>query len=68
MLELILSLCLLDNPAKCREEAVTFSTESVTPLQCLMGAQPVIAQHMELRPRWACKRWSCRPAGQFAKA
>lgn len=68
MLELVLHLCLLADPAKCREEAITFTAESVTPLQCLMGAQPIIAQHMELRPRWACKKWSCRRAGQVAKA
>jgi len=68
MIELVLTLCLLDNPSKCREEALTYSTQSVTPMQCVMGAQPVIAQHMEYRPRWACKKWGCRPAGQFAKA
>lgn len=68
MIELVIELCLQENPAKCREEAVTFSAESVTPMQCLMGAQPVIAQHMEYRPRWVCKRWACQPAGRFAKA
>jgi hypothetical protein len=68
MLELVVHICLQSDPAKCREEALTFSTESVTPMQCLMSAQPVIAQHMELRPRWVCKKWSCRPAGQYAKA
>jgi len=68
MIELVLTLCLLENPQKCREEGLTFSAENLTPMQCVMGAQPVIAQHMELRPRWACRKWRCRPAGMYAKA
>lgn len=68
MLELVLLICLADRPDKCREEALTYSAETLTPMQCVMGAQPEIAKHMELRPRWFCKKWGCRRAGMFAKA
>ena len=63
MIELVMTLCLAAQPTKCRDEAMTIADESVTPLQCLMGAPPVIAQYMERRPRWVCRRWRCRPAG-----
>ncbi len=66
MIELVLTICLLDDAKKCREEALTFADVSL--MTCAMSGQPIAAQHMELRPRWYLARWSCRPAGLFAKA
>ena len=66
MVELVLSICLLDDARKCRDEALTFTDTSL--ITCMIGAQPIAAQHMELRPRWYLKRWTCRPAGMHAKA
>lgn len=66
MIELALTICLLDDARKCREESLTFTDVSV--FSCMVGAQPVAAQHMELRPRWYLARWTCRPAGMHAKA
>jgi hypothetical protein len=36
-------------------------------MQCMMRAQPEIAKWVDEHPRWTVKRWSCRPAGKFAK-
>jgi hypothetical protein len=66
MVELALTLCLLDDANKCREESLTFADVSV--FTCMVACQPVIAQHMERRPRWYLARWTCRPAGLHAKA
>lgn len=66
MIELVLTICLLDDARKCREEALTFADVSL--LTCAIGAPPIAAQHMETRPRWYLARWSCRPAGLHAKA
>jgi hypothetical protein len=66
MIELVLSICLLDDALKCREETLTFADLSL--VTCMIGAQPIAAQHMELRPRWYLSRWTCRPAGLHAKA
>ena len=66
MIELVLSICLLDDALKCREETLTFADLSL--ITCMIGAQPIAAQHMELRPRWYLSRWTCRPAGLHAKA
>lgn len=66
MIELVISLCLLDDARKCREESLTFADVSI--FTCMVGGQAQIAAYMERRPRWCVSRWSCRQAGQFAKA
>lgn len=65
MIELVLSICLLDNASKCREEHLTFSDLSL--LTCVVGGQAQIAAFMERHPRWYVKRWACQQAGRFAK-
>ena len=67
MIELLIVACLIDDPAQCKDIVLTYASESVTPLQCAMGAQPEIAKWITEHPRWQVARWSCRPAGRFAK-
>jgi hypothetical protein len=67
MLELALVACLADDPTRCKDVALIFSEEAVTPMQCLIGAQPQIAKWSEGHPRWVVKKWACRPAGRIAK-
>ncbi len=43
------------------------SAEALTPMQCLMQAQPEVAKWIGEHPGWQIKRYACRPAGQFAK-
>jgi hypothetical protein len=65
MVELVVSICLLGNPEKCHEESLVFA--DVPMMTCMVSGQPMVALHMEKRPRWFVKRWSCQIAGQFAK-
>lgn len=67
MLELLVSVCLIDEPSRCKDVSLTFSVESMTPMQCMMGAQPEVAKWIDEHPKWVAKRWSCAPAGQIAK-
>jgi hypothetical protein len=67
MLELLLSVCLVHAPERCKDVALTYSAESLTPFQCIMGAQPEIAKWSEGHPNWTVKRWTCQPAGRIAK-
>jgi hypothetical protein len=67
MLELMVSVCLINDPARCKEVSLTYSAESLTPMQCMMGAQPEIAKWIEAHPKWALKKWTCQRAGQYAK-
>lgn len=67
MLELAILVCLLDNPAKCKDVSLVYMAESVTPMQCMMQSAPEIAKWAEYHPRWFAKKWTCRPAGRVAK-
>lgn len=66
MIELAITVCLLDDALKCREESLTFQDVSI--LTCMVGGQAQIAAHMEKRPRWYVRKWACRSAGHYAKA
>jgi hypothetical protein len=67
MIELALIVCLSADPHKCKDVGLVYDSEALTPMQCLMRAQPEIAKWAETHPRWQVKRWTCRPAGKFAK-
>ncbi len=67
MIELVVSVCLISAPEKCKDVSLVYIGESVTTLQCVMGAQPEIAKWMEGHPKWQLRGWRCHPAGQIAK-
>ncbi len=63
-MELILSICLIANPGTCREEAVSVGAElRPAPVQCMIGAPPVIAEWSETHPKWKVTRWRCARPG-----
>lgn len=66
MLELVLMVCLITDPSRCKDVALTYSAESVNPYTCVTRAQPEIAKWIEAHPKWVAKRWTCRAAGQTA--
>jgi hypothetical protein len=67
MIELALVVCLAADPTKCKDVGLVYDGESVTALQCVMRAPPEVAKWVDEHPRWQVKRWTCRPAGQYAK-
>lgn len=66
MIELIVSVCLIDDPSRCKDVSLTYSAEGMTPMQCLMASPAEIAKWSEGHPKWVAKRWTCRPAGHLA--
>ena len=67
MIELVVSVCLLDDPARCKDVSLVSAEEGMTSMACMMVAQPEIAQWSEGHPKWQIKSWTCRRAGQIAK-
>ena len=65
MLELVISVCLVADPIRCKDVSLT-NTEG-TPMACMMAAPIEIARWSEYHPRWVAKRWTCSQAGQVAK-
>ncbi len=68
MMELIVAVCLTDQPTRCKDISLTFLDEQVTQHQCMMGfgAQAEVSKWQVANPKWHVKRWSCAPAGKLA--
>lgn len=66
MIELVMTVCSIVNGARCDDRSLVFADVSL--MTCMVGAQPYIAQWSEEHPNYRVQRWTCRAAGQFAKA
>lgn len=66
MIELVLTACSVLQGAQCKEVSLVYSDVSL--MTCMVGAQPQIAIWAESHPNWNVTKWSCRAAGQYAKA
>jgi hypothetical protein len=58
LIEIILTVCAIANPANCENKYLQFSWDG-SPNQCMMAAQPYIAQWIGRHPAWVARRWSC---------
>ena len=63
-MELVLAICMLTAPGECREERLSISMEDTAPMQCMIGAQPIIAEWAQTHPKWKVERWRCGVAGR----
>ena len=58
MIELLFVACLTSSPLDCHEEAMVFI--DVSPLACMMGAQPQLAQWTTTHPEYQVESWRCQ--------
>jgi hypothetical protein len=58
MVELLFVACLSTQPATCEERSMLYN--DITPMTCLMGAQPALADWVAGHPQYTISRWSCR--------
>lgn len=58
MIELLFVACLADAPDQCRERSLVFV--DVTPMQCVVGAQPELARWVETHPNLRIRSWRCQ--------
>ena len=58
MVELLFVACLATAPEDCRERSLLFS--DISPMTCMMGAQPELAKWANEHPKYAVKSWRCR--------
>ena len=67
MIELIVAVCMVDQPSRCRDVTLNFEGESVSTAQCMMNGQIEMAKWAGEHPNWTIQKWHCGIAGQFAK-
>jgi hypothetical protein len=58
LIEIILTVCAIANPANCEEKSLQFAWDGSLQ-QCMMAAQPYIAQWIGQHPAWRATKWSC---------
>jgi hypothetical protein len=58
MIEIILTVCAVANPANCEEKYLQFAWDGSLK-QCVMAAQPYIAEWIGNHPEWVATKWSC---------
>jgi hypothetical protein len=67
MIELLISVCLIHQPATCKDVHLSYVAEALTPYACLMRAQPELARWAEAHPKWRIEKWRCQDPKQVAK-
>jgi hypothetical protein len=68
MIEIVLAVCSIHEPARCKDVHLTYVAENVTPYQCIRYGQPEIAKWLERNPKWAITRWKCGPVRNTTNA
>lgn len=67
MIELVVAVCMIDQPSHCRDVYLNFEAENVTPQQCMMYGQMEMAKWIGDHPGYRIMKWRCGRAGQMAK-
>ena len=67
MIEIILTVCAIANPANCEEKYLQFTWDGSLS-QCMMAAQPYIAQWIGDHPEWSVKSYHCEYPSTRKKA
>ncbi|MCQ0990115.1 hypothetical protein [Jiella marina] len=58
MIDLVLTVCMVANPANCKEERLSYQARA-TSAQCMMLSSPYVAAWAGDHPQWSVKRWRC---------
>lgn len=58
MVELIFVACLASAPTDCSERRLLFS--DISPMTCLIGAQPELAKWVYQHPAYTVASWKCQ--------
>ncbi|MGF1553423.1 MAG: hypothetical protein ACFBWO_13135 [Paracoccaceae bacterium] len=64
MLKLVFLVCLATGPETCEQREIVIHEPEVTPMACLMGAPPTLAQWRATHPGWRIARWHCEGGEQ----
>jgi len=63
-MEVILFVCLLADPTKCKEERLPMNADVEHPGRCAVVSTLYMAQWMGDHPTWKVVRWKCGRAGE----
>ena len=67
MIEIAAAVCLIAEPARCKDISLTYETQSVSVFACAMYGQSELAKWSTSHPGWRVSRWRCGEAGQVVR-
>ncbi len=67
MIELVMAVCMIDQPSRCKDVTINFAAENLTVNRCLMSGQLEMAKWIGEHPNWVIRKYTCRQAGEVAK-
>jgi hypothetical protein len=68
LIEIVLTVCALSLPDQCEDQHLQFAPgTSMSLKQCVMNAQPYVAQWINEHPKWLAVRWWCEYGGSEGK-
>lgn len=67
MIAIVVTVCALAQPEQCEDQRLEFSWQGSLK-QCVMNAQPYIAQWIGDHPKWSVKSYHCEYPHMKAKA
>ena len=67
LIAIVITVCALAEPNRCEEQRLEFSSQ-FSLSQCVMNAQPYIAQWVDEHPKWMAVRWRCNYSGNGKNA
>lgn len=67
MIEIVLGVCMLQDPARCQDVYLNQTAANLTPVQCYQNSLPEVARWLDSNPNWVIKRWQCGP-DRFSRA
>lgn len=63
-MEIVLVVCLLTDPGKCKEEHLPDVVQTQNPASCAVASVPHMARWMGDHPAYRLVSWRCTPAGE----
>jgi hypothetical protein len=66
MIELVITACIVAQPESCQDQRVLLDQDT-SAWQCVMNAQPTIAQWGAEHPKWFVQSWKCQLPKKGAK-
>ena len=59
MIELLFIACMANDATACQEQSLIY--QDLTPMACVMAAQPELAKWAQEHPNFRIASWKCRP-------
>ena len=66
MIELVVAVCMIDQPSRCKDVTLNFEGETVSTAQCMSTGQIEMAKWIGEHPNWVIQNWHCGKAGEQA--